>query len=418
MTTPDLSRRALLAGAAGIVAAGLVPGGANAAPAGPRRTGPYRYPVQPGTPEWARLRTTADKLAATELPDGLPERLSTPDLLATVLAYPLFPTVYTTDNPQAGLLALTAGHNGLRELVNRPDGAAALLEAYRTLDLTIPAGTSLTAAGRRVDLAWRHEALLRLPTVLRGLNPAELDTLLAVGSGQLAAKQRHRDTYGTRHGADTTAELLHGALASRQGSAVAGAVSSGEHIRAVAQAAQAHLAGDRAAAVVPLAITFSYLYTPNSTKVQVFHNTGLTAAQVADYNNAADTLFPNADRETSATNRYNCHSYAWYSTSDSSNSWWMERWWVDTAQGITYPNVSRYWTDGSYTRYTSGTYRSGMKWVYWNALPFPQAGDHSAIEVGTTGRLRSKWGSWGRMNHLPYDVPPQYSTGDIRKYYF
>ena len=51
-----------------------------------------------------------------------------------------------------------------------------------------------------------------------------------------------------------------------------------------------------------------------------------------------DNTYYTASVERTATTNYNCHSYAWYSTS-SSNTYWMN-------------DPSAYMTDGSYTKRT------------------------------------------------------------------
>ena len=65
------------------------------------------------------------------------------------------------------------------------------------------------------------------------------------------------------------------------------------------------------------------------------------------------------------------------------------------------PGDDKYWNDGSYTRWHPPyIYFSSMRWSWAN-------GDHSGIEVGTSGNIRSKWGQLPRMYHRwdysPYD---------------
>ena len=141
--------------------------------------------------------------------------------------------------------------------------------------------------------------------------------------------------------------------------------------------------------VIPL-YTTTYVYTPNGSSVQVLYNctwtdfgTNYIDAQDAFEEELAN-VYPYALKLTNSNPAYNCHSYAWYSTS-ATNKYWMG-------------NPAAYMTDGSYT---SGSAASGRK-VYYDG------GDHSGIIFsvynGYIG-VRSKWGVWGTVEHDIYDCP-------------
>ncbi len=48
----------------------------------------YMYPVVPGMPEWAELKTGEDRLAATQVSQETARRMSTDGLIETWLTYP------------------------------------------------------------------------------------------------------------------------------------------------------------------------------------------------------------------------------------------------------------------------------------------------------------------------------------------
>jgi hypothetical protein len=274
---------------------------------------------------------------------------------------------------------------------------------------------------------WKLEALLSQPSILAVFSTDGLAALLRTGRRQLDGKRAHA-AYGAA-GYDASLTLLGRALAGREGwnyrvspflsSASAAPAGAAKTLTAVVDR---HLAKG-AASVDDITIQdlYQYIFTPLGTKIQVRQRPELSAAEIARFNAEVDAAFPNATRETSATNRYNCHSYAFYSTSNTSNTYWMNRWWEDLsdpAHPIYYPNVSRYWTDGSYKRWNPPLiYFSNMKIVYWTGEPWddPAPMDHSGIEVGTTGYIRSKWGQNGRMYHH-WDYCP-FAMGDVRHYY-
>lgn len=141
--------------------------------------------------------------------------------------------------------------------------------------------------------------------------------------------------------------------------------------------------------IIPL-YTMAYVYTPKGSSVQVYdtltwgdHGTTYAAAQ-ADFENELSQVYPYALKLANSNPSFNCHSYAWYSTS-SSNKYWMN-------------DPTSYMTDGSYT---SGTAASGRK-IYYDG------GNHSGIVFsvynGYIG-VRSKWGAWGTVEHDIFDCP-------------
>lgn len=108
-----------------------------------------------------------------------------------------------------------------------------------------------------------------------------------------------------------------------------------------------------------------------------------------------DSTYPNASRQRSATGKYNCHSYAWYSTSSSNNIW---------------IHYNLYYTsDPYYSLVTIGNRfsipalaPSGSK------VDYPSDG-HSAIKYSSS-KLISKWGDYGLYIHAPGYCPYALST--------
>lgn len=103
-----------------------------------------------------------------------------------------------------------------------------------------------------------------------------------------------------------------------------------------------------------------------------------------------DSLFPNATRLRSASGRYNCHSYAWYSTSSSNNIW------------IHY-NFD-YITDPNYSLVATGS-RISIPYTapIGSKVDFPSDG-HSAVKYSSS-KLISKWGDFGLYTHAPGYCP-------------
>lgn len=127
------------------------------------------------------------------------------------------------------------------------------------------------------------------------------------------------------------------------------------------------------------------VYTPKGTYVEVYlRGEELLDSQKNQINYYFDTAYPQATRLRGATTNYNCHSYAWYSTS-SNNIFWMD-------------DPSPYKTDGSYRNVGFLPTSPGQK------LYYPVLGGHTAIVNKTSSSIwgvdmTSKWGSAGLYKH-------------------
>jgi len=388
-----------------LTAVGLVSTSASAderPPSGVPSVGtPFEFPVQPGTPQWQDFTNHRQMLQATAIPEPMLKQLTTPALAQTVLDYPLFMDIKAYNSDQRGMDAVAKQFNGLRELLQRPDAGSALLPMYQAFQ---PTTVGLTAADRGEHLfdGWRLEVLLAQPSVLHTLNTAQLDTILATADQTFAGKQADRAHYG-EDGLESTSLLLGRALAVRDGWAWQASTflregngSDGipQQIRgAIHQhlAAPANLAAPGSSQVLQAAIKAvdtPSVRTPHGTLVAVEQRaTDLTSDELRYLNDKVTQMYPLADRETQASRRYNCHSYAWFSQSPTNDKWMMS------------PGDDAYWKDGSYRRWSrTMPYGPGMRWSWVQ-------GDHSAVEIGKTGRVRSKWGNYPVMTH-EWDYSP------------
>lgn len=324
---PPLVRRLLITTVAVAVALSVTPAGANAAP-----TDSYRYPVNPGTAAWAALPNHAAMERVTQLPEKTLARMSTDRLAGAVLDYPLLMDAIAFNDVQQGFEIVASRFNGLQELLRRPDAGDVLLHRYQRFDARIPSTFGELQAGDHSWNLWKHEILLAQPSILAGLTPAEQERLLRAGRDKYAAKQANAGVYG-QSGLDHTAVVLGRTLAVREGwdyrqsrllrEAFAPVADAG----AVATAVDRHFAAPGDLHVVDDGLSIQdyagTVYTPRGTAVAVTVTTyELTSSQITSANNAAASQYPQATRKANASRRYNCHSFAWYSSS-SSNIRWM-----------------------------------------------------------------------------------------------
>lgn len=111
----------------------------------------------------------------------------------------------------------------------------------------------------------------------------------------------------------------------------------------------------------------------------------------------------NVTRISPASARYNCHSYAWYSTAEQ-NPYYVA-------------DISPYLADPHCTEI--GSAAVGAIVVYYDANGKPL---HSAVVVAINGNsviCRSKWGPCGVFQHELHTVPSQYKVnGQVNEKYY
>ena len=140
--------------------------------------------------------------------------------------------------------------------------------------------------------------------------------------------------------------------------------------------------------------TTSSVTTPKNVTVTTWKYNELTTQEIADANSYVSTNYPNATKLREPTLKYNCHSYAWYSTS-TSNTHWMND-----------PSAYYTGTNKSYTLITTGSTNTipssvsnGSKVTYTGSSL-----EHSAIKTSST-KFTSKWGAAGLYEHTPTYAP-------------
>lgn len=96
----------------------------------------FVYPVRPGTLEWKeRILAGISPWDITQLPAGMPARLSTDKLVDVCLRYPMAGDLAAFDSPSKGLKAMRRRFNALDELLRRPDAGKHLVEHFRRMPL-------------------------------------------------------------------------------------------------------------------------------------------------------------------------------------------------------------------------------------------------------------------------------------------
>lgn len=299
----------------------------------------FEYPVRPGMAEWKNLKTHAEMVEACQIPEEVLKSMSTEELSKAVMDYPLFVDIFLFNTSKQGYDTMYKRFNALQELLIRDDAPTELLKRYSNLNEGLSSEISMSSQKNNIIL-----------------KKAYLEIILT--QDKIASKMKQQ-------GLDNMISL-------------SGKTSS----------------------VSPQYITT--VTTPNGTAVQVYVDPLESQSYLDAIDQQVRDAYPLATFVRDSDNRYNCHSYAWYSQS-TSNVYWMN-------------DPSAYMNDGSYSY--QGTIPSAT-----NQKVFYANGDHSGIVKSYDSsrpydkgliQVQSKWGQGPLLKHAASYSPYADST---LKYY-
>jgi hypothetical protein len=141
---------------------------------------PYDFPLKPGMPEWANLKTGIDKVNAVQIPQDIARRMTTKSLLETCLNYPLFVIEITAySSSQVGMKYAIKSFNGFAELLKRKDAYIYLSEKFLSFDpLAINEKWSLIEKGDYTFELIKIQLLLAQDIVLESASYEDKKSLL------------------------------------------------------------------------------------------------------------------------------------------------------------------------------------------------------------------------------------------------
>lgn len=301
------------------------------------------YAIQPGTKEWDALGTVQNKKEACRIPDDILKDMTDEELIQAILDYPFLVDIFASFDYSKSVKSVSKDCDALKELLARDTVKDSLVFFLE----------------KRADNALKS---------ISGKEEMENEAIMAIMAYN---------------------EKICTALDDEE----AGLITNTSNI---IEFKKDEISGSRMA----------YIYTPKGS--QVGYITYTCSHDASDYHSAIDQYFVNTYGVTlisPGTCHYNCHSYAWYSTS-TSNSFWI-------------PNPMIYMTDGSYSQIMSGMNSisvlalNGDRVFYGTAAEVESS--HSARLVSNpTGFVlgnrivRSKWGWAGVFEHTVSNVPSDY----------
>ena len=382
-----------------------------------KATDAYDFPIKFGDTEWETLESHDAMLEACQVPESILKGMSTTGLVETVLNYPLYEDMFAYNRLQDGFDAVVARFNGLQELLGRKDAGVEVLAVYHDMDPTaiVESWTSVDKGKFAVDFH-SIEILLSQDAILDDLTKMQIDQLLDEALKKSQGKAAYPEIYGWT-GLESTAMLAGRALQHIE-AAFNEKVQADENLKAFLETGS--FAGtdlpssilEEVSEYLDNALSWSsstrwdpedYLTyeveTPNGTTVSPTYKDlpELSPALISYYNSWADNYSPgNAYRVATATQKYNCHSYAWH------------EWSVDNIYWIDSPGDDTYWNDGSYVVDYSPNANNIIRW---------NSADHSGVlsvynssSVGQSW-VFSKWGSLPLMLHKMSVCP--YTTTSV-----
>ena len=96
----------------------------------------FEYPIRPGSEEWSRLGSLAEKVQVCQIPEQTLESISTEGLLETLLNYPLILDYGAFNDMQMGFERIISENNGFKEFYSREDLFSVISDRYELMYLT------------------------------------------------------------------------------------------------------------------------------------------------------------------------------------------------------------------------------------------------------------------------------------------
>lgn len=150
----------------------------------------WDFPFKPGSEKWKSLKSHNEMVAICQIPDDVIHSLSTNDLITICLDYPLFFTLTAFNNMQEGYEQVSNEFNGFKELVQRKDFGAMMLNQYKLTKTTDvePLNTDLDK-GKFMFRIFYLELMLSQNSTLKNLSASEMLDLLNESIRKATEKQ-------------------------------------------------------------------------------------------------------------------------------------------------------------------------------------------------------------------------------------
>lgn len=326
----------------------------------------YEFPINCEKKQWLQYKTHDDMLKACTVPDEVLKDATTEQLLDMVLEYPLLCDIYAFDTIEQGVAVVASRFNGFSELLKRADFSDVVLERYVNVDIQKDT-KNLKETFSKVSEVVVMEDMLAQKDVVSSLTSQEKKELVNAVEKKTMEK--------------TAKSIFSENIATFYDIATKNGVKQQLGLDELND-----LVHNKVSTTSSRSTEKTTVKTPKGTKVTVYKYDYKGNSWAAAVTSEFVKAYPNAKKLGNADNRYNCHSYAWYSAS-TSNRYWMN-------------SPRAYEEDGSYKCIGTSPTAAGQKVVYKDQSYVPlDKWVHSGITVNKSYIIKSKWGQAPLMQH-------------------
>ena len=310
---------------------------------------------------WTDIGPLEDRFAACEVPAARLSAMTTEALVKSMMNYPLNFMIFVYDNPQDAIDVIIDNSPLHQEFLSRTDAAEIIIDLYSAarLDMSLDKGDF---DGDYINLSYTNSMFLDHFLAAKVIPSLEKATVRDKLSKAVSRKIQERIADNETFSMFSVLPLLK--------------IDESEAL-GVATSVQSRSSS----------YTITTIYTDLGYPVEGIIREEMSADEMEQITNDCIEHYPLAVIKGSATNDYNCHSYAWYLQNTDNNVWVN---YYDSSGNF---QLSKFWI---YGYYISSPEESATKahYVY---------GDHSAIRIfednTLTDRWMSKWGSGPLMEH-------------------
>lgn len=327
---------------------------------------PYSYEGVDSKEFWSRFTSLNERFTAFKIDPALLKDMSTKALVKTMLRYPMNFIVFAYNNP-ADAISLVIDKSALhQELCKREDLFQVIIPVFNETNLSFDKDLINLSSN---TISYADEIFLEYFIIYilehsEYSNSADYELLKKASNRKLQERLNNRKDYSSYSTLPLTIIL-----------------QTVERFST--------------ATMLTTPPTTGYTKTPLGQSITVLYYDEMSDSEIIKITNAMITAFPSAICRRTASQKYNCHSYAWISTA-ATNSQWLNASYGGVLQ------LSKYWTNDLYISCSSGNEEN----IYYTY------GDHSAKKVATAGMYISKWGAGPVMEHTLTDCP--YTSTDIQ----
>lgn len=333
-----------------------------------KSTKAFSYPIVPGSTEWENFNTHDEMIEACTIPSAILENISTNDLAELVLDYPLLSDYIYFSSIDLGLNTLILNFNGMKELLDRPDGVSTLIQKYKDLkveDTELPSSIESTSDEMFASSLKKFEKE----------DNTNYKTFMTNCNNNLKIKfvEDFMSTFDSKLSINEKTDFNKALLLKQYPDKVVDSRSI-----------------PKASIVIK---TPSGKVVPSSS--YYYDRTELTTNEKNEIKSSVISRYPKATILRNPTNKYNCHSYAWYSQS-TTNKIWLN-------SCLTYKLDSKSYTGTLFVQ-------ANNKVVYGGDLHSGIVYNTNGDSTGYTSKIRSKWGSGPLMEHSILYTPSSYGA--------